>query len=173
MAHASQPVAVAVEEAGCRFSLRAGPDQVAAVSDAFGAPLPGAIGERAAAGTRSALRLGPDEWVLWGAEADAEPIRAAFAALRPAHPHSLVETGDRERTIVLSGAAAARLLAVGCPLDLEAMAVGRGTRTVFDGAVVVMVREAPDRFRLDVWRSFAPHVLAVLELGNAELAAGL
>ena len=42
-----------------------------------------------------------------------------------------------------------------------------------DSAQVVLTREAEDRFRLEVWRSFAPHVRALLTTATAELAAGL
>ena len=51
--------------------------------------------------------------------------------------------------------------------------VGGGTRTVFDTAQVVLTREADDRFHLTVWRSFAPHVRALLDIAARELAAGL
>ena len=53
------------------------------------------------------------------------------------------------------------------------MPVGSGTRTVFDTAQVVLTREADDRFHLTVWRSFAPHVRALLDTATRELAAGL
>ena len=53
------------------------------------------------------------------------------------------------------------------------MPVGTGARTVFDTAQVVLTREADDRFTLTVWRSFAPHVRALLALAERELAAGL
>ena len=73
----------------------------------------------------------------------------------------------------LEGPAVLDLLATGCPLDLAKMPVGNGTRTVFDTAQVVLTREAEDRFHLTVWRSFAPHVRALLDLAARELAAGL
>ena len=40
-------------------------------------------------------------------------------------------------------------------------------------SIIVMNREAEDRFHLTVWRSFAPHVRALLDLARRELAAGL
>ena len=48
-----------------------------------------------------------------------------------------------------------------------------GARTVFDTVQVVLTREADDRFHLTVWRSFASHVRALLDLAVRELAAGL
>jgi sarcosine oxidase subunit gamma len=59
-------------------------------------------------------------------------------------------------------------LASGCPLDLERFAVGRATRTVFETVEVIVWREAADRFRVFVWRSFAPwlwHALKAVERG--------
>ena len=53
------------------------------------------------------------------------------------------------------------------------MPVGAGARTVYDTAQVVLVREANDRFRLTVWRSFAPHVRALFDIAMREIAAGL
>ena len=103
--------------------------------------------------------------------------RAALAASSPtladAQPLSAVEVSDREITFRLEGPAVLDLLATGCPLDLAKMPVGTGTRTVFDTAQVVLTREAEDRFHLTVWRSFAPHVRALLDLAARELAAGL
>ena len=83
------------------------------------------------------------------------------------------QVSDREISWRLEGPAVLDLLAAGCPLDLARMPVGRGTRTVYDTAQVVLVREAGDRFHLTAWRSFAPHVRALLDLATAELAAGL
>jgi sarcosine oxidase, subunit gamma len=53
------------------------------------------------------------------------------------------------------------------------MPVGSGARTVLDTVQVVLTREAEDRFHLTVWRSFAPHVRALLEIAARELASGL
>lgn len=65
------------------------------------------------------------------------------------------------------------LLATGCPLDLAKLPVGSGTRTLFDSVQIVLTREARDRFHLIVWRSFAPHVRALLETATRELATDL
>lgn len=86
---------------------------------------------------------------------------------------SAVDVSDREITFRLDGPAALDLLSTGCPLDLAKLTVGYGARTVFDTAQVVVTREAEDRFRLVVWRSFAPHVRARLDLAAREVAAGL
>jgi sarcosine oxidase, subunit gamma len=85
----------------------------------------------------------------------------------------VVDIGDREVALAIEGPATLDLLATGCPLDLARMPVGAGTRTLFDTVPVVLTREADDRFRVEVWRSFAPHVRALLATAAEELAAGL
>ena len=156
-----------------RFSLRVGPAERAAAAEAIGVTLPEKIGGRAVSGARSALCLGPDEWLLAADEADDARLATTLAELAARVPMSAVEVSDREITLVLEGPAVLDLLATGCPLDLAKMPVGNGTRTVFDTAQVVLTREADDRFHLTVWRSFAPHVRALLDLAARELAAGL
>jgi sarcosine oxidase subunit gamma len=138
---------------------------------AAGLDLPGRIGARTVAEGRTALCLGPDEWLLEAPEADRAALLATLDAI--ATPVSAVEVSDREITFALEGPGVLDLLATGCPLDLARLPVGGGTRTVFDTVQVVLTREAEDRFHLTVWRSFAPHVRALLDLAARELAAGL
>jgi sarcosine oxidase subunit gamma len=164
-------VSVTELPASARFSLRVGPAGRAAAATALGLKLPEGIGARATGGARSALCLGPDEWVLHAPEAEAAAIVAAFAGL--AAPHSLVDVSDREIAFAIEGPAALDLLACGCPRDLARLAVGAGARTVFDSVQVVVTREVEDRVRLVVWRSFVPHVRAILALATGELATGL
>jgi sarcosine oxidase subunit gamma len=140
---------------------------------ALGVALPSRIGDRGAEGVRTALCLGPDEWLVEAPEAEGGALLATLADLAARQPLSAVEVSDREITYRLEGPAVLDLLATGCPRDLARMPTGSGARTVFDTAQVVLVREAADRFTLTVWRSFAPHVRALLGLATAELAAGL
>lgn len=167
------PVTLAVLPEAARFSLRVGPADLAAASEAFGLPLPTRIGAAAGAGTRRALCLGPDEWRLRAEAAEGPALERAFAAVYARAPHALVDVGDREVSLSVEGPEASTLLSVGCPLDLDALAIGSGTRTVFDGVQVVLEREGAERFTLDVWRSFAPFVWALLNVANREFAAGL
>jgi sarcosine oxidase subunit gamma len=170
---APAPVTVRDLPPDARFSLRVGPAERAAIAGKIGVALPEKVGARAVSGARSALCLGPDEWLLAGDEAEAAQLAASLADLAARVPMSAVEVSDREITLALEGPAVLDLLATGCPLDLARMPVGNGTRTVFDTAQVVLTREAGDRFHLTVWRSYAPHVRALLDLAARELAAGL
>ncbi len=167
------PVSLTIQPEAARFNLRFDPARLDAASEAFGLALPSRIGQGSEEGARRALCLGPDEWELSAAGTDGGTIAAAFAGLYAELPHSLVEISDREVAITLDGPQAATLLSVGCPVDVESFAVGTGARTVLDGVQVVLYRDAPDRFTLEVWRSFLPHVLGLLEIGNRELATGL
>jgi sarcosine oxidase subunit gamma len=140
---------------------------------AIGLALPSRVGARAVAGERSALCLGPDEWLLEAPSSEAEAFGATLAELGARMPMSAVEVSDREITYALEGPAVLDLLATGCPRNLAEMPIGSGARTVFDTAQVVLTREAEDSFRLTVWRSFAPHVRALLDIAARELAVGL
>jgi sarcosine oxidase subunit gamma len=136
-----------------------------------GLALPAIVGAMIAEGGRTALCLGPDEWLIEAPEADRSALLATLDDI--AQPHSAVEISDREITLALEGPAVLDLLATGCPRDLAAMPAGSGARTVFDTVQIVLVRDAETRFRLTVWRSFAPHVRALLNIAVREFAAGL
>lgn len=133
--------------------------------------LPTTVGTRSMQGDRTALCLGPDEWLIEAPGTERDALLGDLAQIPV--PHSAVEVSDREITYALEGPDVLTLLATGAPRDLAAMPVGTGARTIFDTAQVVLVREADDRFHLTVWRSFAPHVRALLALAEQELAAGL
>lgn len=138
---------------------------------ASGIGLPVQVGSRSVDGTRTALCLAPDEWLVEVPEAGRDGLLAALAGTTV--PMSAVEVSDREITFALEGPGVLDLVATGCPRDLARMPVGSGARTVFDTAQVVLTREAEDRFHLTVWRSFLPHVRALLDIAQRELAAGL
>jgi sarcosine oxidase, subunit gamma len=138
---------------------------------AAGLDLPTAVGARNADGARTALCLGPDEWLFEAPAGDRDALLAALGG--NSVPHSAVEVSDREVTLALEGPAVLDLLATGCPRDLARMPVGSGARTIYDSVQVVLAREDEDRFHLTVWRSFAPHVRTLLDIAVRELAAGL
>lgn len=156
-----------------RFSFRCGASSRATLTRVLGLSLPDRIGARNRAEMREALRLGPDEWVIVTAESDGATLRADCTAAYDAAPHSLVEISDREVTFAIDGPMATELLTLGLPRDVDSISVGEGRRTVFDGQGVVLWRDAAQSFRMDVWRSFAPHVAHLLATGCRELALEL
>ncbi|AUH34223.1 sarcosine oxidase subunit gamma [Paracoccus tegillarcae] len=155
-----------------RFNLRIAPDDLKAASGAFGLELPTGVGQGAHKGSRSAWCMGPDEWLLHAPEAQQDAIETAFAGIRQTAAHSLVVISDREITYGLSGPRATELLTTGCPIDLSRIAVGNAKRTVFDYAQVVLIRDGETDWRLEVWRSFAPHVEALLSTAQHEFESG-
>lgn len=158
-----------------RLALRVRPGNRAALAGALALDLPASVGLRARAEGAEVLCLGPDEWVVL-ADADAPRAAALVAASGEAHariPHSLVEISDREVTLRLSGPQALTALTTACPRDVEAMPVGQGARTLFDTATVTLWRDDRQEFRMDVWRSFLPHVRAILGQVTTELRSGL
>lgn len=165
------PVRIEELPAAPRFSLRVRDENRNALAAALSLSLPERIGDRVGFATGEALCLGPDEWLILTTDGAAlnDASRRAYAGL----PHSLTEISDREITLRLSGPQVLDLLATGCPRDVGALAEGRGVRTVFDSATIVLWRDGPAEFRMDIWRSFAPHVRSLLALAEQELAAGL
>lgn len=154
-----------------RISLRCA--DPAGIGAALGLELPAKVGARAVTETCSALCLGPGEWLVEAPEGQGGAIIDTLDGLASRLPLSAVEVSDREITLALSGSAVLDLLATGCPRDLAKLAVGCGCRTIFDTVQVVLTREAEDLFHLTVWRSFAPHLRALLDIAASELAAGL
>lgn len=152
-----------------RFALRLPDAGIAAASEALGVDLAGPINRVAEREGCASLRLGPDEWLVLANEDQSAPIAASLERRMPDRQFSLVDIGHRQTGIVLEGADAADMLSAGCPLDLDpaAFPVGMATRTAFAKAEIVLWRQAPTRFHVEVWGSFAPYVWALLmEIGR-------
>lgn len=156
--------ALAEAPAAARFVFRGAEAARDACSAAFGAELPTGLGAAGGAERRAALWLGPDEWLMIAEGADATALGAALDAALGSIPHSLVDVSHRQTGIVVSGAVAARALSAGCPLDLHpsAFPVGMATRTIFDKAEIVLWRRGASALHVEVWRSFAPYLVAAL-----------
>lgn len=151
-----------------RLSLRARGD-LAPLNTALGLTLPSRIGTRASAGGVEAICLGPDEWTLQCPASDVARLLTACAAVTL--PHSLVDISGREITFEIDGTRAADLLTLGCPRDIDTIPASEGRRTLFDGVAVILWRDSDTSFRMDIWHSFALHLLHLLETGCRELAA--
>lgn len=160
----AEAVTIATLPAAARLSVRGGPEAIAAIGRAYGVAFPTAACRSASVTRRSALWLGPDEWLLI-AEGDTPPSLAAeLAAALDGEPASIVDVSDRSVAIEVSGPAAEDVLAAFNPLDLAAdsFPAGMCTRTVFAKAEIILWRPQADVFRIEVWRSFAPYVLGQL-----------
>ena len=152
-----------------RFIFRGSPEAARLCGSAFGCELPIEACRARQAGDRAAQWLGPDEWLLLApGEANPEGLFDTMEAAVGGLPHGLVDVSHRQIGIDVSGPGAAPLINAGCPLDLDlrAFPVGMSTRTVLAKADVTVWRQAEDRFRIEVARSFAPYLMAFLR--NAE-----
>ena len=154
-----------------RLSLRIAPAQLEKAIEAFGCPIAAKIGAMSWADQRTALCLGPDEWLLMAPETEKEKIIAGFAEIGGQTNHSLVDVSDRMVAIEITGPAAALVLNAGCPLDLEKMPVGGCARTVLDKAEVVLMKCEGAYYQLEVARSFAEFVWNFLSVAGRELEA--
>ena len=143
-----------------RLSLRG---DAAALGAAFGIALPIEPCRAAPAGDRTALWLGPDEWLLLAPPGTLDPAILVQGG-------AVVDIGHRQVGLALDGPGAADALAAGCPLDLHASAFpcGMCTRTVFGKAEIVLWRQGDTRFHVEVWRSFAGYVHGLLEVASRD-----
>jgi len=152
-----------------RFSLR-GRGDLAVIGAALGIALPVKIGTCARADDLEVLCLGPDEWLVLASGAVGTEVSAKLADVYGKVPHSLTEITAREITFTVKGQQAAELMTIGCPRDTDTIPVGEARRTVFDGATVVLWKDAEDAFRIDIWNSFGPYLAQTLQTGATELA---
>jgi sarcosine oxidase subunit gamma len=152
-----------------RVSLRAPADSVASLSRALGLTLPQKPKTSAAKGGRTALWLGPDEWLL----IDDEGADLLGDCGRARQLHSAVGISHRNVAIAVVGPAAQACVNAGCPQDLSlaAFPVGACSRTVLGKAEIVLYRTAEDAFRVECWRSFSDYVFTLLSEAARDAAA--
>jgi sarcosine oxidase subunit gamma len=115
--------------------------------------------------SRATLWLGPDEYLLLGADAEAQAATAqALELVLGDLPHALVDVSHRQFALAVSGPHAAAILNGACPLDLDPaeFPVGMCTRTVLAKADIVLWRTHDDAFHLEAWRSFSGYVTGLL-----------
>ena len=135
-------ITVALAPPMARYSLRA--RQAQALETILNVKVPKKIGA-----TEGGIAcLGPDEWLLRGKAGGVIPMGAGLAV-------AITDISERSICLVIEGARASELLMSGCPLDLDQFAVGRATRTIYETVEIILIRDAEDRFQVEVWRSFA------------------
>jgi sarcosine oxidase subunit gamma len=155
-----------------QFIFRGRPAEVAEAGALFGVTLPQEACRAESLGTRAALWLGPDEWLLVADTEEADGLEAAFSAAFQDRPASLVDVSHRNLFLPVSGPLAARILNCGCPLDLDerAFSVGTCTRTILGKAEIILWRRTTDVFWVGAWRSFAAYVEKFLAEARRGLA---
>ncbi|MCE0762728.1 sarcosine oxidase subunit gamma [Pseudonocardia kujensis] len=135
----------------------------AALEGLVGAPLPGPNawtgGERV-----TAIRLGPDEWLLTSpflAPPELEAAaRAAGAAALPGARVAVADVSAQRTTVRLRGAHARDVLETGCAIDLHPRSFGAGSAavTLLGQAGVVLLGLGPSDYRVLVRSSFAAYL---------------
>jgi sarcosine oxidase, subunit gamma len=156
---ATSQVSITPAEPAFRLSLRARPDAVASLSRSLGVIMPVKPKSSVSKGTRSALWLGPDEWLVIDAAGNPALDLAKVKAL-----HSAVDVSHRNTAIVVCGPAAEATLSAGCPqnLSLKVFPVGACSRTILGKVEIVLLRIDAKTFRVECWRSFSDYVMTYL-----------
>ena len=150
-----------------RAILRCRDTNNAAISERLGLELPRKACRSTSNDTLHALWLGPDEWLLLAENVSSAEARVAGLSGTPC---SAVDISHRQVALGVRGVYAEAMLNTGCPLDLAAASfpIGACARTVFHKAEIVIWRTGQDRFHVEVWRSFAPYVEALLIEAESE-----
>ena len=166
---ANRRVTVTALPPAARLTLRAGADGAALFAQSLGFALPDRVGRSTSKGTRTAMMLGPDEFMVLDMQAD------AVLAPKLANPaFSAVDVGHRNVAFSVVGPGAADTINAGCPRDLRdaAFPVGACARTILGKAEILLARTADDEYHVECWRSFAPYVFAMLRAGARDAAHG-
>jgi heterotetrameric sarcosine oxidase gamma subunit len=152
-------VGIAWAAPATRLNVRADTAAAGSVGMALGVLLGSAPCRAMITRARTALWLGPDEWLVLAADTDPLPLTAGAALA------SVVDVSHGWLGIVVSGPRAAWCINAFNALDLDPAAFPPGacTRTLFGKAPVVLWRVAAAEFRLEVARSLAPYVWQCLQ----------
>lgn len=146
-----------------RHILRCREGAIEKASSVLGLSLPRTACRSASGDGLHALWLGPDEWLVLATGTAASSMSQASERLS-ALGGAFVDVSHRQVAITLDGPEAEIWLASGCPLDLAigVFPTGACARTLFHKAEIIVWRTGPESFHLEVWRSFAPYVEALL-----------
>ena len=145
----------------------------AAVARVLGVALPTASGERAVAGERVAIWMGPDEWLIQSTQDMAADLERGFREALGSQHYAVVDVSSGYTVIDIEGANVRAVLASGCPLDLHprAFVEGQCAQTHFFKAAITLCRNGDDRFQVIVRRSFAEYgCLMLLDAAQPYLA---
>jgi heterotetrameric sarcosine oxidase gamma subunit len=147
-------------EPAIRLIVRADTATAATIGMAIGVLLGTAPCRAVIVRDRTALWLGPDEWLVLAPETESALAQHALAALG-----SAVDVSHAYVGIEVSGPRAAWCINAFNALDLDphAFPVGACTRTLFGKAEIVLWRAEAELFRIEVARSYAPYVRQCLE----------
>jgi heterotetrameric sarcosine oxidase gamma subunit len=157
---ASPAVALRLAEPAIRLLIRAEMAAAANIGMALGVLLGTAPCRAVIVRERTALWLGPDEWLVLAPESDTTLAQTALAALG-----SVVDVSHAYVGIEVAGPRAAWCINAfnALDLDLSAFPVGACTRTLFRKVGIVLWRAEAELFRIEAARSQAPYVWQCLQ----------
>ena len=141
----------------CRIALRAEPKAASKLTKSLGLKLPVKPAGVTTKNGRSALWLGPDEWLI----IDNDPAAATgLVEDITAQKCSAVDVSHRNTAILVSGPAVEGVLNAGSPRDLSLKTFPAGTcsRTIFGKIEIILWRLDETTFRVEVWRSFSEYL---------------
>jgi heterotetrameric sarcosine oxidase gamma subunit len=161
-------VMVRPAEPAIRLNVRADTAAAANIGMAIGVLLGTAPCRAVIVRDRTALWLGPDEWLVLAPESETALAQQPLTTLG-----SVVDVSHAYQGIEVSGPRAAWCINAFNALDLDphAFPVGACTRTLFGKAEIVLWRAEADTFRIEVARSFAPYILECLDEASREFLA--
>ncbi len=156
---ANSHVSIEAVHPASRISLRT--RHAAKLTRSLGVKLPVAPKSSETKGARSALWLGPDEWLVFDQDASVAPD---LVKKLDRFDCSAVDISQRNTAIAVSGTGIENLLSSACPQDLSlrAFQVGACSRTVFGKIEIILWRKQEQEFHIEVWRSFSDYLWTFL-----------
>jgi sarcosine oxidase subunit gamma len=139
----------------------ADPAFVSAVLAATGLALPVLANTASVGNARQLFWLGPDEWLLKVPAGAGDALEAALRSGLAGQHFSVVAVGSGNTTFSVHGAAAADLLARGCPLDLHVRSFPAGSLAqshIAKANGILYCLQAEVSYEITVRRSFAEYL---------------
>ena len=119
--------------------------------------LPSRISEAVHDGSRTAMMLGPAEWLVL----DQEPNGSSDLTIGPGHPFIIVVESDAWRLFRLHGEGAGEIITQFCPIDIGAVIGTAGVTHIARHPAIVIPRSA-DEIATLVPRSYAASLVALI-----------
>ncbi|MEL7272591.1 MAG: sarcosine oxidase subunit gamma [Pseudomonadota bacterium] len=153
---ANEVVMIEAAPPASRISLRATGVGITNFGKRLGFALPKKPHQTNGKDGRTALWLGPDEWLV----IDTRRVDETMVPKLSNKTVAAIDISHRNTAFIITGTGAENTLNVACPRDLSetAFPVGTCSRTIFGKAEVVLWRTGKDTFHLECWRSFASYV---------------
>jgi sarcosine oxidase subunit gamma len=156
-------VSISVVAPKSRISLRVKEGDVAKIGKAIGVTLPTSqkSSVQSPKDDRAALWIGPDEWLVLGAE----NVDFMGALSKVKAVHSAADISHRNIAILVEGVKSLDVLMAGCPQNLsdDAFPIGACSRTVYGKSEVVIWRTDENTYHVECWRSFSDYVFKYME----------